>query len=228
VTGAIRGAAAGGGGTLAADDIGLCAAWVARQAGWVRHDTEPFRAPRPAEVIDAGPAVLRRWRVSDLEAASEAVLASLEHLRPWMPWAVDFSRASQAEFLAGGERDWRSGAAFNYAILVDGAIAGSAGLMARIGPGGMEIGYWVHQAYTRRGLATASSAALVDQAFALPGIERVQIVHDELNVASGGIPRKLGFTEIERRPLDHRPLAGTGMGVVWELTRAQWAGTGSR
>jgi RimJ/RimL family protein N-acetyltransferase len=171
---------------------------------------------------------LRRWRPDDLEAATEAVFTSLEHLRPWMPWAVDFSSASQAEFLAGCERDWQSGAAFNYAILADGAIAGSAGLMARIGPGGLEIGYWVHQAYTRRGLATASSAALVDQAFALPGIERVQIVHDELNVASSGIPRKLGFTEIERRPLDHKPLAGTGMGVAWELTRAQWAGTASR
>jgi len=183
---------------------------------------------RPAEVIDAGPAVLRRWRAGDLEGASEAVFASLEHLRPWMPWAVGFSRASQAEFLAGCERDWQSGAAFNYAILADGAIAGSAGLMARIGPGGLEIGYWVHQAYTRRGLATASSAALVDQAFALPGIERVQIVHDELNVASSGIPRKLGFTEIELRPLDHKPLGGTGMGVVWELTRAQWAGPAAR
>ena len=194
----------------------------------MRRDAEPSRAPRPAEIIDAGPAVLRRWHADDLEAASEAVLASLEHLRPWMPWAVDFSRASQAEFLAGCERDWQSGAAFNYAILVDGVIAGSIGLMARIGPGGLEIGYWIHQAYTRRGLATACSAALVDQAFALPGIERVQIVHDELNAASGGIPRKLGFTEIERRPLDHKPLAGTGMGVVWELTRAQWAGTASR
>jgi len=171
---------------------------------------------------------LRRWRPDDLEAATEAVFTSLEHLRPWMPWAVDFSSASQAEFLAGCERDWQSGAAFNYAILADGAIAGSAGLMTRIGPGGLEIGYWVHQAYTRRGLATASSAALVDQAFALPGIERVQIVHDELNVASSGIPRKLGFTEIELRPLDHKPLGGTGTGVVWELSRAQWAGTACR
>jgi RimJ/RimL family protein N-acetyltransferase len=166
--------------------------------------------------------------MADLETSSDAVLASLEHLRPWMPWAADFSRASQAEFLAGCERDWKAGAAFNYAMLVDGAIAGSIGLMARIGPGGLEIGYWVHQAYTRRGLATVASAALVEQAFALPGIERVQIVHDELNIASGGVPRKLGFTEIERRPLDHLPVGGTGVGVVWELTRAQWRGTASR
>ena len=82
--------------------------------------------------------------------------------------------------------------------------------MARIGPGGLEIGYWVHRAWTRRGLATAATAALVDQAFRLPGVDRVEIIHDELNVASGKIPRKLGFTEIERRPLDPPALGGTG------------------
>lgn len=178
----------------------------------------------PAEVVDAGPAALRRWRLRDLDASCEAVYASLEHLRPWMPWAADFTRAAQAEFLAGCELDWAAGRAFNYAILVEGAVAGSAGLMARGGPGSLEIGYWVHPAYTRRGLATACSAALVGQAFGLPGIERVQILHDELNGASGGIPRKLGFTQIGRCRLEHRPLAGTGTGVVWEVTRAQWAG----
>ena len=188
----------------------------------------PPRHPAcPPERVAAGPLVLRRVHADDAGAIAVAVGASLEHLRPWMPWALDFSRAAQAEFLVGSGRDWDARAGFNYAVLVDGAIAGSAGLMARIGPGGLEIGYWVHPAHTRRGVATASAAVLPDQAFALPGIERVQIVHDELNEASGGIPRKLGFTEIERRPLDHKPLAGTGIGVVWEVTRAQWLGGAS-
>jgi ribosomal-protein-serine acetyltransferase len=182
----------------------------------------PDPASRPPELIDADPVLLRRWQVADLDAACEAVFSSLEHLRPWMPWAVGFSRASQADFLAASERDWESGTAYNYAMIVDGEVAGSTGLMARIGPGGLEIGYWVRQAFTRRGLATAGAAALVRQAFALPGIDRVQIIHDELNVASGGVPRKLGFSEIERRPLDEKPLGGTGIGVVWQVTRAQW------
>jgi ribosomal-protein-serine acetyltransferase len=77
----------------------------------------------------------------------------------------------------------------------------------------------VHRAFTRRGLATAASAALVEQAFRLPGVDRVEIVHDELNLASRGVPRKLGFTEVGRRPLDFRPPAGTGVGVVWRLAR---------
>ena len=88
--------------------------------------------------------------------------------------------------------------------------------MARIGPGGLEIGYWVHRAYTRRGLATAASAALVEQAFGLPGVDRVEIIHDELNVVSGRVPRKLGFTEVGRQPW-----------IVYDVMRVNQAVTGA-
>jgi RimJ/RimL family protein N-acetyltransferase len=132
---------------------------------------------------------------------------------------VSYSRESAAEFLASSARSWEDGTAYNYAITTAGTLAGGIGLMARNGPGGLEIGYWVHRACTRRGLATTASAALVEQAFGLPGIERVEIVHDELNVASAGVPRKLGFTEVGRRAIDPPPPWGTGVGVVWRLVR---------
>ena len=162
---------------------------------------------------------MRRYREDDLDAVFQAVTDSADHLRPWMPWAADYSRESAREFLARSAQGWEDGTAYNYAITTGGALAGGIGLMARIGPGGLEIGYWVHQAYTRRGLATAAAAALVEQAFRLPGVDRVEIVHDELNVASGGVPRKLGFTEVGRRLLEIPAPAGTGVGVVWRLVR---------
>ena len=174
---------------------------------------------RPDELIEHGPVTLRRYRAGDAGAVFDAVTASLDHLRPWTPWASDYRRESAEEYVAGSIRHWDDGTEFNYAITTAGVLAGSIGLMARIGPGGLEIGYWVHRGYTRRGLATAAAAALVQQAFRLPGVNRVEIVHDELNVPSGKIPARLGFTEIERRPLDPPPLGGTGTGVVWRLTR---------
>jgi ribosomal-protein-serine acetyltransferase len=173
----------------------------------------------PDEVIERGAVTLRRYRPDDLEAVFSAVTESLDHLRPWMPWAADYTRQSAAEFLAKSARDWAAGAEYNYAIITGGALAGGCGLMASIGPGGLEIGYWVHRAYTRRGLATAASAALVEQAFLLPRVDRVEIVTDELNVASGGVPRKLGFTEVGRRPIEPTSAQGTGIGVVWRLVR---------
>jgi RimJ/RimL family protein N-acetyltransferase len=174
---------------------------------------------RPEDVLVHGPVTLRRHREDDLDAVFAAVTESLDHLRPWMPWAAGYTRQAAAEFVAKSARSWADGSEYGYAIIADGMLAGGCSLMDRIGPGGLEIGYWVHRAWTRRGLATAASAALVQAAFGLPGVARVEIVHDELNVASAGVPRKLGFTEVERRPLDLPPAAGTGVGVVWRLAR---------
>ena len=103
-------------------------------------------APRPGETLEYGPVTLRRWRWHDEEAAYTAVIESMDHLRPWMPWAPAYTRENAIGFLAACEQDWNSGVAYNYAITVGGQIAGSCGLMARIAPGGLEIGFWVHQA----------------------------------------------------------------------------------
>jgi len=174
---------------------------------------------RPEDLLSRGPVTLRRYQEDDLDAVFQAVTESLDHLRPWLPWAAGYTKESAAEFLVKSAQGWSDGTEFGYAILADGALAGGCGLMSRIGPGGLEIGYWVHQAWIRRGLATAASAALVEAAFRLPGVDRIEIVHDELNVASAGVPRKLGFTEVGRRPLDPPPPAGTGTGVIWRLVR---------
>ena len=32
---------------------------------------------------------LRHWRAEDAEAQARAIEESLDHLRPWMPWAAD-------------------------------------------------------------------------------------------------------------------------------------------
>jgi ribosomal-protein-serine acetyltransferase len=174
---------------------------------------------RPDEEVKHGAVILRRYRPDDLDAVVQAVTESAGHLRPWLPWAADYDRESAEAFLDSSDQEWAAGTAYGYAITTEGVLVGGIGLMARIGPGGLEIGYWVHRAYTRRGLATAAAAALVEQAFRLPGVHRLEIVTDELNVASAGVPRKLGFTEIERRPMDLPGPEGTGVGVVWRLVR---------
>ncbi len=177
---------------------------------------------QPCELLTSGPVTLRRWRAADADTVYQVVMESLEHLRPWMPWASGYRRDDAVRFTAQSEQDWESGVAYQYAITIDDGVIGSCGLMRRIGPGGLEIGYWLHPAYTGRGLATAAVAALVGQAFALPDIDRLEIVHDQANTASGRVPRRLGFTEIERRTRAQGPVAPgeVGIEVVWRLLRA--------
>jgi ribosomal-protein-serine acetyltransferase len=176
---------------------------------------------RPPEVLAHGPVTLRRWRAADTAIVTELVQRSQPHLQPWLVWAQDYGPQDAAQFTGRCEQDWNSGTAFSYAITSGGDVVGGCGLMARIGPGGLEIGYWVDAAHLRRGLATAAAAALVEAAFTLPGIDRVEIVHDEANVASGGVPRKLGFVEVERRRNPDGPETSgeSGVDVVWRMTR---------
>jgi RimJ/RimL family protein N-acetyltransferase len=135
-----------------------------------------------------------------------------------MPWVAGYTRASTAQFLARAQDGWARNEDFEYAIASDGdQILGSAGLMARIPAGGLEIGYWVHAAYTRRGIATRAVAILAEAALALSWVTHVEVHHDEANAASAGVPRRLGFrlaATVERRPAAP---AETGRELQWRL-----------
>jgi len=175
----------------------------------------------PPERLSHAAVSLRRWRADDAELCYRLVSESLEHLRPWMPWATSsYGLADACDYLDRCEADWAAGNAFQYLIRAGGTPAGSAGLMARIGPGGLEIGYWVHPAFTGRGVATSASAALTEAAFGLPGIDRVEIQHDELNLASGRVPDKLGYQHVETRTSRFELAPGdSGTSKVWRITR---------
>ena len=167
---------------------------------------------------------IRHWREDDAAAMHAAVTASLEHLRPWMPWiaqepkTVDERRALIREW----ETQRRAGGDESFAICVDGAVVGSCGLHRRIGAGGVEIGYWVHPAHTNRGVATEAARLLCERAFADPSVERVEIHHATTNVHSGRVPAKLGFTHVEDRERAPEAPGEDGRFRVWRLTRGDW------
>jgi RimJ/RimL family protein N-acetyltransferase len=176
----------------------------------------------PPDSLSHGQVSLRRWRPDDAAALRSAVTESLEELRQWMPWADGYDADRATFYLSDCDAQWEAGRAYNYAITVGETIVGSAGLHRRIGEGGLEIGYWVHSAWTGRGIATDAAAALTRAALSLPEVSRVEIYHDAANAASGRIPAKLGYTRLGERPtrdLWAPASAETGTDVVWQITR---------
>ncbi|MFI6447781.1 GNAT family N-acetyltransferase [Kitasatospora sp. NPDC050543] len=175
----------------------------------------------PSRSVDCGDFALRRWRAeSDFRPLFQLIEESLDHLRPWMPWVARHSRETTANFLARCDPGWESGDAFRYAITRDGTLAGSISLYRAADGRGQVMGYWLHPAATGRGLATRAASALVTEAFAMPEVEYVEIVHDLANKASGAVPKRLGFSEVRREPAQP-PLAPSdaGINVVWQLNR---------
>jgi RimJ/RimL family protein N-acetyltransferase len=174
------------------------------------------------EHIDLGDVVLRRWRADDVPALTRAVTESLEHLRPWMVWATpgvteaDFARfREETDARAADGRE----AVFGIFATATGAVLGGVGMHDRVGPGGVELGYWLHVDATGRGLMTRIVAHLTDLALARPGITWVEIRCDEANTASAAIPRRLGFERAARIRSD-RPQApaDTGHDLIWTRT----------
>jgi RimJ/RimL family protein N-acetyltransferase len=153
--------------------------------------TAPYR-------IETERLVIRCYEPADAAALVEAVTASLEHLRPWMPWTryepqsveqrVAFIRACRAAFDADEN--------YTYGIFdrAETRLLGGTGLHPRGGPASLEIGYWVRPDVLREGIATEVAAVLTRVAFEVSGVERVDIQIDPENERSAGVPRKLGFT----------------------------------
>ena len=180
---------------------------------------------RLPEGTQADEITLRRWTAGDGEALHAAIVASVEHLRPWMAW-IQFEPQTVAEreaLIAGWDQSWQDGGDVLLGIWRGGQLVGSCGLHRRIGEGGLEIGYWIHVDHIGQGLATLAAGAATEMAFAAPGIDRVEIHHDVANAASARVPEKLGYTMVGQvaaaRP-DVAP-AETGMDCIWRVTREQ-------
>ena len=73
-----------------------------------------------------------------------------------------------------------------------GRLVGGIGVYDRVGPEGWEIGYWVRATAVGRGLCTEAAEAVVDAAFAVPGIQRLELHMDPANGPSRRVAGKLG------------------------------------
>jgi len=167
---------------------------------------------------------LRRYQREDAPALAVAVSESLEHLRPWMPWIAlePTSLKDREKLLAQWDRDWEDGTQYSFGMFRGGRVVGGAGLMRRIGGGGLEIGYWVHREFVGRGYATSAARALTTLGLSLRGVTHIEIHHDRANVASRRIPEKLGFEMVGERAVEAAAPGETEVNCIWRMQAASW------
>ena len=163
--------------------------------------------------------VIRCYEPRDAPLLKDAVDSSLELLRPWMPWAEHEPQTleEKTELLRTFRSNFDAGEDFVYAIFSadETEQLGGSGLHPRLGPGGLEIGYFVRASATRQGIVTESTAALTRVGFEVCGADRIEIRVEPGNEASFGVPRKLGF--VEEATLRRR-LPGRAGGTLRDVT----------
>ena len=143
--------------------------------------------------------VVRCWEPCDAPMLKEAIDSSVDHLRPWMPWAAHEPQPldQKVQLLRGFRGRFDLGQDFTYGIFDAGEreALGGTGLHTRVGEDAFETGYWIRESRAGEGLATETAAALTRVAFDVCGVDRMEIRTDPANERSRAIPLKLGYAE---------------------------------
>lgn len=172
--------------------------------------------------LPAGPLVLRRWRQEHVDALIVAVEASIDELRPWMPWAAGAPGPAQREYVRRTGPQFDEGTEYAFGIFDRGAgsLVGGCGMHRRHGRHEVEIGYWIHSAHTGRGYATLAARALTAAAFAyLPEVALAVIQCDVANRTSARVAEKVGYVHAGDVDGDIDAPSQTGRDMVWIRTR---------
>ena len=158
---------------------------------------------------------------------AEAIEASIPELKRWTPWVIPDAPALEVlqTRLLKFNQQFDAGEHFIYGIFdkaVD-KVMGQVGLYGRIGPGALEIGYFIASNMAGRGYATEAAAALTRAAIEECGVDHVEIRCDPENAASAVIPKRLGYQlhEVaERDPLF--PDDASRRLMIWQLFPADY------
>ena len=118
----------------------------------------------PPYVIRTERLTIRCWEPRDAALLKDALDTSLEHLRPWMPWALDEPKPleEKIDLLRRFRGLFDLGQDFVYGVFDrdEGEVVGGSGLHTRVGDDALEIGYWLRASAVGRGLARETTAAL--------------------------------------------------------------------
>ena len=176
--------------------------------------------------------VARCWEPADAPLLKEAVDASLDHLRRWMPWAQSEPQTleQKVQLLRTFRGQFDRGENFVYGLFSadESEVVGGSGLHPRERDDlSLEIGYWIRESATGRGYATEASAAIARVGLEVCGADRIEIRVDPANEVSAKVPRKLGFVEEARlrRRLISAPGEEPRDTLLFTLFRDALAGT---
>lgn len=149
--------------------------------------------------IETNRLIIRCYQMEDAPMLSDAITRSLDHLRPWMPWAKSQpTPESTIKLLKLFHETFYLGQDYFFGIFnkTETELIGSTGLHTRIGAHAREIGYWINVAHTRQGYAKETVTALIKIGFTIEKLERIEIRCDPNNIISQKIPKALGFKNI--------------------------------
>lgn len=149
-------------------------------------------------LIPQGRLLLREPRVGDAEQVYLEIEKSMDHLRDFLGWAwFPNTLKGQRARIQVAQLEFQEKKSMHGHLILNGeSFIGGMGL-SLVGSSAMEIGYWISDSYSGKGIATQGVKLACLLGFSLGYISSVLITVNEANNKSWRIPEKLGFQRNE-------------------------------
>ncbi|MEH7385881.1 GNAT family N-acetyltransferase [Bacillus sp. JJ1521] len=142
--------------------------------------------------------VIRMPKPGDGKAVHDAIKASINELKPWMPFAQNDQTEQDVELnIRSAHISFIKREDLRLLVFLKetGEFIASSGLhKIDWAVPKFEIGYWIDSRFSGKGYMTEAVKGIADFAFHELNARRVEIRCDEKNSKSRAIPQKLGFT----------------------------------
>lgn len=167
---------------------------------------------------------LMLWDERDAETIFNTVDENREFLDPFLPWvAATRSAQDSLEFVRNARQRFANSTSLACGIWLDQRLAGAVELFTvRNQHSTGELGYWLAEWATGRGIMTRSCRALIDFGFNKRGYNRIVIRFVPENVASRRIAERLGFTQEGVARQAYKMHDGLHDLVTYSLLRSEW------
>lgn len=157
-------------------------------------DRANFIAPLRWETPDF---TLRCYELGDVPELNRAVCESIDHLKPWMPWAATPPSLEETErVVRGGIKRYLGNEDFMMGIWAGDRLVGGTGFHNRIGSWESatgEIGIWIAADSIKKGLATRVTQAMLNWGVAEWQYHRYVWRCLDSNIASARVAERVGM-----------------------------------
>ena len=148
------------------------------------------------EIFELGEGIIMRTaKTTDAKALSELVNSNKQFLAKWLDWAKeDFDEEKALNLIQRGAIVRDEGRKYELGIFRGGEYIGHVTLFAiDLEKKVCEIGYWLAEKETGKGLATRACRRMLELASDKLYIRTIKLHTVESNTASNAVAKKLGF-----------------------------------
>ena len=177
----------------------------------------------PDEIKISDDLYLRAKNENSYDEFAKVVVRNIDHLSPWMPWAINAPDESSIEHYKSAPEKKQDNQEANWDIVFNEKLVGAIGVHKREETGTiLEIGYWLDKDSTGQGIVTKCVKKVTDVIFNQTDAKAIEIGCDKQNEKSAAVAVRSGYNfDRETGPREHCPQIEVCLMFI--LTRDQWS-----